>query len=69
MMVGRVGQWDGRPIFTLRLQPLPGVEPIRALRLGLKDLLRRCGLRCVSIEQAQTTTDNDVSRVKNRKCQ
>jgi hypothetical protein len=49
---------NGRPIFTLRLQPLPGVDPIRALRLALKGLLRRCGLRCVSIEQTQTTTDN-----------
>jgi hypothetical protein len=53
-----MGQWDGRPIFTLRLQPLPGVDPIRGLRLALKDLLRRYGLRCVSIEQTENTTDN-----------
>jgi hypothetical protein len=49
---------NGRPIFTLRLQALKGVEPIRALRLALKHLLRRCGLRCVSIEQTEITTDN-----------
>jgi hypothetical protein len=46
------------PVFVLRLQPLKGVDPIRALRLALKDLLRRCGLRCISIEQTEITTDN-----------
>ena len=37
-----------RPVFLLRLQPLPGVDAI--LRLALKVLLRRYGLRCISIE-------------------
>jgi hypothetical protein len=49
---------NGHPIFTLRLQPLPGVDAVRSLRLALKALLRRYGLRCVSIEQTETTTDN-----------
>jgi hypothetical protein len=39
-----------RPVFLLRLQPLPGVNPIAALRLALKALLRRYGLGCISIE-------------------
>jgi hypothetical protein len=47
-----------RPVFMLRLQPLKGVDPIRGLRLALKDLLRRYGLRCISIEQTEITTDN-----------
>lgn len=42
-----------RPIFVLKLQALPGVNAIKALRQGLKYLLRRCGLRCVSIEEEE----------------
>jgi hypothetical protein len=57
-----MGQWDGRPIFTLRLQPLPGVDPIRALRMALKGLLRRCGLKVLTIDQAETTGDNQDSQ-------
>ena len=40
-----------RPIYVLRLQPLPRVDPIRALRRGLKYLLRVCGLKCISVEE------------------
>ena len=39
-----------RPIYVLRLQPLPCVDGIRALRRALKYLLRACGLRCISVE-------------------
>jgi hypothetical protein len=39
-----------RPIFTIVLRAEPGVtEPVKALRLALKTLLRRFGLRCVRI--------------------
>jgi hypothetical protein len=38
-------------IFVLRLRPEPGVDAIRALRWTLKALLRRHGLRCLSIEE------------------
>jgi len=37
-----------RPIFIVHLQPEVGVDPVRALRAALKELLRRHGLRCVS---------------------
>jgi hypothetical protein len=40
-----------RPTFLLRLQPLKGVDPIRALRNVLKRLLRNHGMRCLSIDE------------------
>ena len=40
-----------RPVFVITLRPLPGVDPVRALRAALKLLLRRFGLRCVSISE------------------
>jgi hypothetical protein len=40
-----------RPIFSLRLRPKKGVDPIHALRRGLKFLLRSCGLQALSIEE------------------
>jgi hypothetical protein len=50
---------DERRTFVLKLRPLPGVDPIRALRLGLKRLLRSYGLRCVSVaEEITEPTDN-----------
>jgi hypothetical protein len=36
---------------VMTLQPLPGVDAIRALRWVLKGLLRQCGLRCVELCQ------------------
>jgi hypothetical protein len=38
-------------VYVLKLRPLPGVDAIRALRWVLKGLLRRHGLRCVSVEE------------------
>jgi hypothetical protein len=39
-----------RPVFTVQLRPEPQVtDPIRALRFALKFLLRRFGLRAISI--------------------
>jgi hypothetical protein len=40
-------------IYLLKLQAAPGGEGIRALRWLLKSLLRRFGLRCISIEEVQ----------------
>jgi hypothetical protein len=45
------GALSRRPTFTVRLRPEPRVDPIRALRLGLKSLLRRYGLRCISARE------------------
>ena len=44
-----------RPVFRLTLRPEPHVtDPVRALRLALKVLLRRFGLRCISVEEVQS---------------
>jgi hypothetical protein len=44
-----------RPIFILRLRPeLHVTDPTRTLRHALKLLLRRFGLRAVSVEQEAT---------------
>ncbi|MDA9424022.1 hypothetical protein [Bradyrhizobium sp. CCBAU 53380] len=40
-----------RKQYVLRLQPLPGANPIRALRWVLKRLLRQYGLRCIDIRE------------------
>jgi hypothetical protein len=37
-------------IFLVRLRVLLGVDGIRALRAALKTLLRRYGLKCLSVE-------------------
>jgi hypothetical protein len=42
-----------RPTFRLLLRPEPGVEPERALRWALKILLRRCRLKCISVERVE----------------
>jgi hypothetical protein len=38
-----------RPVYQLRVRGEPGVDEIRALRALLKSMLRRFGLRCLSI--------------------
>jgi hypothetical protein len=45
------------PVFLVRLRALPGADGVRALRAALKVLLRRFGLKCVSIE---TETANQI---------
>ena len=40
-----------RPIYIVRLRPLPGVDAVRALRAALKVLLRRFGLRAIEVRQ------------------
>jgi hypothetical protein len=42
-----------RPVFVLRLVPLPGRDAIRELRWVLKRLLRDHGFRCVSVSEEQ----------------
>ena len=43
---------DDRPVFVLVLRPEKSVaDPIRALRPALKILLRRFGLRVISLRQ------------------
>ena len=39
------------PVYIVRLTPTPGTDGEKALRLVLKVLLRRFGLRCVSVEE------------------
>jgi hypothetical protein len=46
---GRAGGRGQQVIFVLRLTPLPGVDAVKALRAALKVLLRRFGLRALSI--------------------
>jgi hypothetical protein len=41
------------PTFVITLRAAPDVDAIRALRWALKLLLRKFGLRCVSIEQTK----------------
>ena len=41
-----------RPVFVLHLRPEPHVtDAVRALRHALKLLLRRCGLKAISVEE------------------
>jgi hypothetical protein len=39
------------PVYIIAVTPRPGVDDIRALRWALKAMLRRFGLRCLSIEE------------------
>jgi hypothetical protein len=48
---------DERPKLLVVLQPLPRVDPTRALRWALKRLLRDHGLRCLSVREESTTTE------------
>jgi hypothetical protein len=55
------------PEFVLRLVPTAGTDPIRALRWGLKTLLRRYGLRCVAVQEYRAPHVEPVRPpVKNR---
>jgi hypothetical protein len=40
--------------FVLTLEPLPGVDAIRSLRWVLKGLLRRHGMRCLSLREEKS---------------
>ena len=46
-------EFPARPVFVLRLEPLPGIDGHKALREALKRLRRNHGLRCLAcIEEA-----------------
>jgi hypothetical protein len=48
-----------RPIYVVRLQPMPGTDPIKAVRWLLKAALRLYGLRCLSVrEEPRAAEDN-----------
>ena len=53
-----------RPIYLLRLRPLPRVDGVKALRRGLKMLLRHCGLQCLELK---LETPTEKSHAANRK--
>jgi hypothetical protein len=40
-----------RPIYVVVLRPERGIDGVRALRNGLKYLLRACGLRALSVRE------------------
>jgi hypothetical protein len=42
-----------RPLYRLTLRPEPHIDGERALQVLLKIALRKCGLRCISVEQVQ----------------
>jgi hypothetical protein len=41
------------PVYVVRLRPERGVEPIKTLRIALKILLHRFGLRVLSVEEVE----------------
>jgi hypothetical protein len=51
-----------RPKFMLTLEPLPDVDPIRALRAALKYLLRAHGLRCIDLREGHSLELSDRLR-------
>jgi hypothetical protein len=52
-----------RPIYLLRLRPEKKVSsPIRALRRGLKFLLRSCSLRALSIDEIPDSVTREAQR-------
>jgi hypothetical protein len=40
-----------RPVYVLKLRPLPGVDAIKALRAVLKSLLRRHGMQALECRE------------------
>ena len=48
-----------RPIYTVRFRAEPRVNAILALRAMLKYALRRCGLRCVEIEETIPASEGE----------
>jgi hypothetical protein len=45
--------------FVLKIEALPGVDAIRALRWLLKSLLRRHGFRCVDLREESTPSTKE----------
>jgi hypothetical protein len=42
-----------RPTYLIVLKPAEGIDGVRALRRGLKYLLRTCGLRCLDAREIE----------------
>jgi hypothetical protein len=57
--MGRELTEPSRPVFLLRLRPLPGTDGTKAVRAALKVLLRRFRLQCVTIETETMETNHD----------
>ncbi len=55
---------EPRPVFVLRLTPLPGVDAIRALRAVLKTLLRHYGMRCLSVREERDGPRTDPQKTR-----
>jgi hypothetical protein len=49
-------------IFRLRLRALPNVDGVKMLRTALKVLLRRFGLKALSVE-VETTDEKETTNV------
>jgi hypothetical protein len=50
---------EQRPTFVLRLRALPGRDAIRELRMALKTLIRRHGLRCIEVTEEHGEPDKE----------
>jgi hypothetical protein len=47
-----------RPTYTIRVRAEPGIDPIRSLRALLKVMLRKFGLRAISIDARLEEEEN-----------
>jgi hypothetical protein len=45
--------------FVVVLRPLPGTDPIKALRAILKIALRRCGMKCVAVQETNSRMERE----------
>jgi hypothetical protein len=52
---------QGRPIFTVRLKPLAGVDALKALRFMLKHAKRSLGLVCVGVVEQDPPPAADLT--------
>jgi hypothetical protein len=50
-----------RATYTIVLRALPGVDPVRALRRGLKLLLRVCGLRALAVSERREQDEREAA--------
>jgi hypothetical protein len=52
-----------RTRYVLVLEPLPNVDAVKALRFALKSLLRRAGMKCVDIHEADDKDATAPARI------
>jgi len=48
-------------IYVVMLEPLPGIDSVKALRGFLKLALRRFGLKCISVQECSDSKTNVMS--------